>query len=281
MVKLKSITENASFEAKQLCAYVFGVSSSDVIISGIIASVQQIETLNKLAAQRLDGYPLQYIIKQWEFYGITLEVGEGVLIPRPETELAAEIAINELSKTDGRKKVLNFLSKTDGKKKVLDLCSGSGCIAIAIKANSNADVYALELCQNALYYLRRNIKKNNADITVIEGDLHNLKLTENLAPFDIITANPPYLSQHDMNNLQKEVSHEPKTALYGGKDGLDFYRFIIKEYKSLLIDKGMLILEIGINAKNEIKQLLENNGYKNIKEHKDLSGIVRVITVDN
>ena len=254
--------ENPGFEARQLTARAGGFSYGDLLTADVSLDDRQMSLLIKTAEQRLSGEPLQYLLGRWEFYGLPFEVGSGVLIPRPDTELLAEKAI-EFCK--------------DRSVNVLDLCSGSGCIAIAIKKHCvRAKVTALEKSHSAIEYLRRNVALNNADITVIQGDLFDLPLGSE--QFDLITANPPYLTKDDMANMQTELSAEPETALYGGVDGLDFYRFIIKEYKPYLAHGGAMMLEIGAGMYKNVSEIFTQENYKNICHYKDLCGIIRVVT---
>ncbi len=220
------------------------------------------EQLKKAIQRRLAGYPLQYILGEWEFYGLPIKVGEGTLIPRQDTETLAE-------------EIINYVK--DSNKKVLDICSGTGCLAIAIKKYcKNSTVYSLELSEEAISFLYQNIKLNDVDVTVIKDDALNPTLKE--TGFDVILSNPPYLTKEDMNSLQKEVTFEPEMALFGGTDGLDFYRSIIKGFKEKLNDGGIFAVEIGMGQEKDVSKIFLDNGYKNITLKKDLCNIIRVIT---
>lgn len=227
------------------------------------------------ARRRAAGYPLQYILGQWEFYGMNFKVGEGVLIPRPDTEVLVDTALEKLDAMyKGRK--LN----------VVDLCSGSGCIAAAVAKNmkDKVQVYAVELSGEAFPYLSENIRMNGVDVKLLRGDVMNGALLENFRDnddepmvIDCILSNPPYLTDEEMDALQKEVTFEPETALYGGSDGLKFYRVIACLWKELLAEGGMLIFEIGDAQKEAVEKILTDNGFSDIFTAKDAADVVRVI----
>ena len=192
------------------------------------------ETLPGLWAavsRRAEGYPLQYLLGEWEFYGRPFTVGPGVLIPRADTETLIE-------------SVLSWACKKRGIR-MADLCSGSGCIAVTLWHELNgAKVSAVENSPAALSYLRENIRRNHADVEVWEDDacLPSCPLQE----LDLVTANPPYLSEKDMSALQKEVSFEPEEALAGGRDGLDYYRRLTCVWKERICPGGRLFYEVGL-----------------------------------
>lgn len=220
--------------------------------------------IRSLAEKRSEGYPLQYLLGQWEFYGYPFRVGEGVLIPRPDTETLVE-------------NVLEICRRSNLKSpKIADLCSGSGCIAITLKKElTSAEVYAVEISENALGYLKKNAELNCADIHIMQGDVLSRETSEQLAELDIIVCNPPYLTRDDMLSLQKEVTFEPGLALFGGNDGLGFYRAVTELWKSSLRDGGFIAYEFGQNQHDDVKKILAVNGYKNIKLSHDTSGIIR------
>ena len=217
--------------------------------------------------KRISGMPLQYILGEWEFWGLPLKVGEGVLIPRPDTETLIE-DILRLVREKGYKSP-----------KIVDLCSGSGCIAIALKKEiPSADVYAVELSEKALEYLRHNVKLNSADITVIHGDVLSPDLAAELKGFHIIVSNPPYLTAQDMDELQVEVQKEPETALFGGNDGLDFYRAMTPIWRKSLKTGGYLCYEFGMGQEKDIEKIMIENRFTDIKFSRDGGGIIRTVT---
>ncbi|MBQ0099860.1 MAG: peptide chain release factor N(5)-glutamine methyltransferase, partial [Firmicutes bacterium] len=184
---------------------------------------------------------------------------ERVLIPRPETEILILEA----------KKYITTNSK------VLDLCTGSGALAIAISKECNIKVKASDISYEAITLAKENALMNNAEVDFIESDLFsNLKEEK----FDVIVSNPPYIKSDDIDNLQKEVKDfEPRVALDGGVDGLDFYRKIANEAKKHLNKDGVLLLECGISQAEEIKTMFD--GYSKIEIIKDLEKIDRVVKV--
>ncbi len=223
-------------------------------------SSEEEEKLFAAAKKRISGYPLQYIIGNWEFFGRKFFVGEGVLIPRPETELLCEI-------------ILKYFSRTMPPK-IIDLCSGSGCIAITLaKELPGADVTAVELYNGAFGYLERNNEFYGKPVKTVMGDA-----LEPFGNFDCIVSNPPYITEDEMKELQTEVTFEPETALFGGADGLDFYRAIAKNWFSNLNENGMIAFEIGDTQGKAVAEILTENGYKNAAVMKDYEGRDRVVT---
>ena len=220
------------------------------------------ERLNKL----ISGKPIQYILNKQDFMGLHFYVDENVLIPQPDTENLVEEVI-KISKT---------LKMCKEQLKVLDMCTGSGAIAVSLsKYIDKALIYASDISINALDVAKKNAKSNSLDITFIHSDLFNDIEISN--QFDIIVSNPPYIETEVIKSLSKEVQEEPIIALDGGKDGLDFYREIIKCAKEYLIKDGYLVLEIGYDQKDSVIKLLQDNDYKNIYSKKDLSGNDRVV----
>ncbi len=220
---------------------------------------EQGQKADKIAAERAEGRPLQYIFGRWEFYGYEFFVGEGVLIPRPETELLIDIAVKNLNNDSV----------------MLDLCSGTGCIPIACAKETGCRAYAVELYDKAFSYLEKNIAYNKADVTAVKGDALDNSHFEGVQ-FDAIFSNPPYLTGEEMENLQREVRHEPETALYGGEDGLDFYRQLFKLWKPRLKDGGIFAVEVGDRQGEQVKQLMEQAGFT-AQIIPDLQGIGRVV----
>ena len=246
---------DSSYEAveiiKEIC------SSHPSLIREI--SNEQAFKIREIVKKRAEGYPLQYIFGKWEFYGYELFVGDGVLIPRPETELIVDIACKELNKNSV----------------FIDLCSGSGCIPISVNKETGAKAYAVELYEKAFGYLEKNIKHNDADVTAIMGDaLDNSHFNGIL--FDSIFSNPPYLTKTEMDELQKEVRYEPETALFGGDDGLYFYNRLFRLWKDRLKDGGFFAVEVGDKQAEAVSEIIEAEGLKS-EIIKDLQGIGRVV----
>lgn len=211
------------------------------------------------------GEPVDYIIGTRSFYGLDFKVNKHVLIPRQDTEHLVEMALTELKKAES----VSYL----------DLCTGSGCIAVTIAHElfKHGVIYkatASDISEDALLVATENAKRNNVDVTFIHSDMF-----ENITgQFDLIVSNPPYIPDGEISNLEKKVTeHEPHIALFGGKDGLDFYKIIVKECKSHLTKNGMLMLEIGYDQGESVPALLSKEGYKNIKVIKDYNGLDRVV----
>ena len=255
--------ENAEFEAEQLLRGVgidkiTLISEPDKEVTSDISAEIRAKT-----ERRLSGEPLQYILGEWEFYGLPFKVGEGVLIPRQDTETLVDVSLKFLNGRAGNKRL------------TLDLCAGSGCIGIALAKLAGAEVMLVEKSERAFGYLRENILLNRVSACgAVRGDV----LNENTVcdKYDLIVSNPPYLTESDMRSLQREVEFEPKDALYGGTDGLDFYRSILEIYPKKLKRGGMLAVEIGIGQENAVSGIFRENGIEPRLE-KDMCGIYRVV----
>lgn len=210
----------------------------------------------KIAKERATGKPLWYIVGDTEFYGRKFVVDERVLIPRPETE--------EL--------VYNALNCITDQSKVLDMCTGSGAIAITINLEKSASVTAVDVSGEALKVAKQNALALGAKVDFIESNMFEGLGEEK---FHLIISNPPYVSATDMGNLQREVTFEPKIALSGGEDGLDFYREICKNAPNFLFENGVLLMECGYNQAREIEKMLQNA--KSVEIIKDLQGVERMV----
>jgi len=222
------------------------------------------DEFESLCRRRTDGEPLQYLVGEWEFYGLTFKVGEGVLIPRQDTETLVDVVLKKAPK--------------DRALTVIDLCSGSGCIAVALEKKLNCNrVLGVELSDAALEYLKQNIALNESKVEAVKGDVTDAETAEKLPLADIITANPPYLTGEDMKVLQKEVTFEPSGALFGGEDGLDFYRQILINFKSRLKQGGLLAFEIGIGMEEDVMTMMIRHGFENVRAYKDACGVFRCI----
>lgn len=271
--------ENPDFEFDSRCIFedITGLSALDLALNREKeADGAAAEKALKLAKQRSEGYPLQYLLGEWEFYGLRFKVGEGVLIPRPDTEILVETVIN------------HFAAKKQTDPEIADLCSGSGCIAIALqKSMPRSRVTAVELSAEAMPYLAANIQRNEARVQIIKGDVTDGRLLDNFADcdspgdhrqIDCIVSNPPYLTAEEMSELQREVAFEPALALDGGADGLKFYRIISCLWKDVLKEGGLLAFEIGFEQGEAVSELLRQSGYGDVKVIKDLGGNDRVVT---
>lgn len=249
--QLGTVSENPYFEAKELIKHVCCLNETEFLLSrDKEISIEREEKLYQLAKQRVSGFPLQYILGEWDFMGHTFLVGEGVLIPRPETEILCQY-------------VIDFLKNTS-EPCVIDLCSGSGCIALSVKiAVENAEVYSVEKSEDAYRYLEQNNANlcKDSPVTLIRGDIFKIDDFGNLPLADVIVSNPPYINSDEIELLQKEVRYEPVMALDGGEDGLDFYRCIITKWERILKPDGIFAFECGEEQADKIKIILKENGF--------------------
>lgn len=245
---ISSQTEDAQFDAMCLIEKVFGIDRTQYYLkSDEEVTDEKYNELISYAVRRASGEPLQYILGQWDFMGRTFLVGKGVLIPRPETEMIAEAA-------------LDFI-KNKKNPVILDLCSGSGCIGVSIAAErSDSSVYLLEKSNEALSFLKRNIELNKTENAFpVQGDIFTDSSKFNELKPDLIVSNPPYIESGTIPSLQREVLEEPVMALDGGNDGLDFYRVISANWIPLLNESGAVIVECGENQAKSICDIFEKN----------------------
>ncbi len=256
--------ESPAFDTSELISFVLGTPYSPALDKEKELSEDKLATLLELCERRCEGEPLQYILGQWEFYGFPFKVGKGVLIPRDDTEVALRASFAHLDKIKNPK--------------ILDLCAGSGTLAVTLKKlYPEAEVTAVELSDEAFYYLKENANLNSAHINLINGDIFNVYKDFEDRYFDLIISNPPYLTTEELKGMQKELYFEPAMALDGGEDGCDFYRQIIPLYTPKLKVGGQLIFELdGIEAEYTA-ELMKAKNYAQIEILDDLGGIHRAI----
>jgi len=232
-------------------------------------SKEQLDRLHVLVKRAAQNEPIAYLTGKSEFYGLEINVSPACMIPRPETELLVDKAVEFLRGSSGRL--------------VCDLCTGSGCIAIAIAKNlPKARIIATDISEKALAVAAENIEKHNLknQIRLLCGDLFAPIIPPlDAAKFDLLVCNPPYVSKPDFEKLDKNVKdYEPRTALLAGADGLDIYRKLCKTIGNFLKPKAVLMLEVGIGQSNAVKKLLEDAGcFAEIKIEKDFNKIARII----
>lgn len=256
--------EDYVFEAKQIIKHITGFSNSEILMNYTNRLTEfQSNNLTAIIKQRALRYPLQYIFGEWAFYGREFYVGPGVLVPRADTETLVEVCLKYLKNSESPA--------------VLDLCAGSGCIGITLALEkADAAVTLVEKFPEAARYAERNIKRHGIDnATLICGDV--LNGAANDKEYELIVSNPPYVPKNEMETVSPEVHYEPETALFGGEDGLDFYRAVITEYKKALKAGGMLAFEVGAGEAAAVEALLEDAGLKEINTEKDLGGICRAV----
>ena len=221
------------------------------------------EKIVSMAKRLSEGEPLQYILGSWEFYGCPFYVGEGVLIPRGDTELLVELS-------------LDFLKNRENPR-IADLCAGTGCIGIAIaKENKNVSVTSVELYPAALDFLQRNIKLNEAEdrVKVLNADVLKPLCLKNL---DMIVSNPPYIREDERDGLDIEVKKEPDTALFAPDRGLLFYKELVKRGKESLKKGGALLVETGYTQREEVTEIFKAAGYEKVEAFNDLAGNHRAV----
>ena len=218
----------------------------------------QLADYQALIDRRCQREPLQYILGTAQFMGVTLRAQPGALIPRNDTETLCEQA----------------LARMQGRERVLDLCTGTGALAIAIALQfPGAQVTAADISADALAVARQNIADTGARVTLRQGDLFAAVSGER---FDIIVSNPPYITAEEMSDLQPEVCREPALALYGGLDGLDFYRRIAREAPDYLSPGGWLLLEIGSAQAEAVSALLAER-FEALAVYPDMQGLPRAV----
>ena len=257
---------DADFDSLCLLEHFFGIDRTALILHGDkVAEKTQCTKFFNAIDERKTGKPLQYIIGTWNFMGYDFYVGEGVLIPRDDTEIVVEEGIK-------------FLRKIKSPK-IIDLCSGSGAIAISIaKMIPDSEVIALEYSENAIKYLERNIKLNNANnVTVYQGDVTKCSEQFEDESFDLVISNPPYIQSDEIDTLQVELQFEPRMALDGGKDGLYFYRIITEKWSSKVKSGGMLAYEVGEEQYEPVSNMLLLQGFEQITYAIDLQGYKRTV----
>lgn len=259
--------ENIDFELNELLGLALGVDCRSAVFVDKLneqADEEAVAKLDKLCERRMNGEPLQYILGEWEFYGLPFKVGKGVLIPRQDTELIVDIAVSKLK---DRQDIT-----------VIDLCAGSGCIGVALDKNlSCKQTVCIEKSPEAYGYLEQNVRLNDSSVQSMLGDVLDEQLIADLPAADLIVSNPPYVTGEDMRDLQREVTYEPETALFGGEDGLDFYRDITRLWKSKLNEGGMLLFEIGCGQEDDVMKIMIQHGFKNVRTRADLCGVNRCV----
>lgn len=260
--------EAHSLEARLLICHAAGKTQAELLRDMPLYSSNQVEhALEGYLSRRLRGEPVAYISGIWEFYGVPLEITPDVLIPRADTEVLVD-------------KALELTRQRNAAPRVLDLCCGSGCIGLAIAHTlPESRVVMLDLSRKALEVTRRNIRANglSARAVCIEGDAL-IPPADNLGSFDLILSNPPYIASREIKTLDISVrDFEPHSALDGGEDGLMFYRFIAKEWKRALRIGGWLIFEVGETQAAEVQKIMRLEGFKNVDCAKDSAGIDRVV----
>lgn len=259
-MKIKDILEKNNNDLIIALTYLLNTNKNLLFLNKEEALDEKIENELKIINDKInEGYPLQYAIGKWNFYGLDLLVDKRALIPRYETEILVDLIINDNSNN----------------KKILDIGTGSGAISLALSKNlKDSKIIGVDISKNAIDLANENkIKLNINNVEFKESDIFS-NIEEK---FDIIVSNPPYINKEDFEKLDKKLYYEPQNALYGGEDGLYFYKKIIKNAKNFLNKNGKIYLEIGYDQKDSISDLLEEYGYKQIKSYKDFNDFDRII----
>ncbi|MBF0506542.1 MAG: peptide chain release factor N(5)-glutamine methyltransferase [Nitrospirae bacterium] len=259
--------EDPAREAEMLITGILHISRTELYAGDISVREDVSRHITDIAVRRTMGEPIQYLIGQVLFYGLTLYVGKGVLIPRPETELLVDETIQQIG--------LRASPLT-----ILDLCTGSGCIALALARHlTEAIVYGVDSSEAAMVYATQNALAN--DIRNVRFKLGDLFGPVGSLRFDCIVSNPPYVRHDEIETLQVEIrEHEPVQALDGGRDGLDFYRKIFRDAAPHLVGNGIIILEMGFGQAAAIREIAMRSGFTGVNVIKDFAGIERIIAAE-
>lgn len=261
-------SENPNMEARNLVAFACGKTMSELVRDFTLYANDEIERkVNALVQRRKDGEPLAYILGTWDFYGLELNVTGDVLIPRIDTEVLVQEA-------------LDTITPQNQAPRVLDLCCGSGCIGCAIGVNlPQSRIVMVDMSDKALRVARSNVMKHTMGARVSCVKANALKAPPaNIGTFDLIVSNPPYIKSMEVLTLDSSVrDFEPLEALDGGEDGYMFYRSIVKKWKSVLRKDGWLMFEVGEEQAQYVALQMKKAGFKNIRTVKDTGSVERVV----
>ena len=253
--------------ARELMCAASGKTRDELVRDGRLYAPPETErALEELSRRHLAGEPVAYLIGEWEFYGLPLDISRAVLIPRPDTEVLAARAIEA--------------AQGFSEPRVLDLCAGSGCVGLAVARHvPNARVLLGELDEEAVKVCRQNIRRNDlsARVSVVCVDARETP-SRRIGEFDVIASNPPYIPTAEIDTLDISVrGHEPRLALDGGTDGLDFYRAIVRNWRGALRPYGKLLFEVGAGQADAVLRLMRAGGFGDIQVLEDTHGIPRVV----
>ena len=264
----KENTQDASFYARQLLQQVSGMSQVQFLAhQQEYAPAEVIRAMEAGVSRLLEGEPLAYVLGEWEFYGLKIQVTPDVLNPRDDTCALAQLAKGQAL----------FLPESP---RILDLCTGSGCIGLAIASRiKDARVTLADISKEALAVARKNTQANkfSSRVSCVQADAL-AEPSAFLGKFDMIVSNPPYIDAEDMRTLEPSVADfEPHLALYGGEDGLDFYRAIVKNYKTALKPGGYIAFEFGEDQGDDICEILKENGFTILDRTRDYHDTERAV----
>ena len=261
-------SETASFLARNLLCHYTGKTREQTLADSEMYASAHVGNAIEAAVQRLlQGEPLAYILGEWDFYGLRLQVTQNVLIPRDDTCAVTDLAIQQAL-------------RMDYELRILDLCTGSGCIGLAVASHiENARVTLADVSQEALAVAKKNVTalKLNSRVSCVKADALS-EPASFLGTFDMIISNPPYITAEEMKELPTSVKDfEPNLALYGGEDGLDFYRSIASRYCKVLKPGGYLCFEFGMGQGDAVCGILEENGYTILERSRDYNDRERAV----
>ncbi len=263
--QLNPVSDSPRFEAELLLAHALNISRAE-LLSRIKEDIDLPDIIEDWIQRRKKYEPLAYILGYTEFFGLKIKTIPPIFIPRPETEILVEETL----------KIIETLNQQNIN--VLELCTGTGCIPIALLKNTNKKIYCLstDINEEAITLARENARINGVNINFLVGDLFEC-LSHNIS-FDIILSNPPYISESDKDKLPPTIrDYEDSLALFCEKEGTQIIQKIVEDAKYCLKDGGHLLLEIGDNQKEIVEKIFHKNGYDNIDTTNDLQKIPRVI----
>ena len=251
-------------EAQYILECAMGGGRLDVRLDEQAVPPQAWENALEMAGRRLSGEPLAYVLGRWWFHRLELKITSDVLIPRPDTETLAEAALEAIKPLEAPR--------------VLDLCCGSGCVGLALAyERSEAMLTLADISPEALAVARENAARYAPQAAVVQMDAL-APPPEGFGPFDLICSNPPYIDAAEYEALDKSVrAYEPKLALLGGEDGLDFYRAIAQKWQEALVPGGILAFEVGYRQAQDVQQLLKAYRYANVISLPDINRVQRVV----
>ncbi len=268
---IKKLTEagcdSPEFDAQQLVSFCFGMNKTQLLLnSGNPIEEGKLIFFEDCVKRRCEHEPLQYIIGMWDFHRFSFKVGEGVLIPRPETELLVEFAAEKIQKNEFQV--------------VYDLCCGSGCIGLTVaKLFPAVKVFCIDLSDKAIEYTTMNKELLGTDnVQIVKADILDSVGFLGLPRPDIILSNPPYIKTEEIKSLQHEIAFEPFMALDGGDDGLVFYRALSDNWFTYINKGGYIAMEIGEEQGKDVLSMFINKAEK-ARIIKDASGLDRVVAV--
>ena len=268
----KAGIESPAFDAVCLFQKVFGLDRQGLIIRSSEEAPDDGGAFWRLIERRAQKEPLQYLLGEWGFLDGVLEVGEGVLIPREETELLVYTARDMLQNAAAQRNTL----------RVLDLCAGTGAVGIGLgQLLPQVEIDCVEWYEEAFRYLEKNIEKaGDGRVKAVKADV--LSGPDASFPifeegYDALVSNPPYIETAELSSLQEEVKREPRSALDGGKDGLDFYRAIAEKWLKLLKPGGIVAVEIGESQGAAVQEIFQQYGMRDLRVYKDFNSLDRVV----